>query len=410
MNPGIFNILIVLFGLIFFFNDALPFGLTLGLIFSPIFFLYALKWHQGKSILVFGLFLLFLNGIHQFVNANIQYQFISSVVLMSVFVTSLTFWIIASNNKIGIHHFKKLTLLNAIGVFLAYILFFIPELKSILWYEVPFTLNYDSSIPRLKLFTLEASHYSLIIMPLFLYYFTQIIKKYNFNNTLLFLSLLIALAISFSLGVILIIAIAISGFLIIHLKQILSYKFSRKIILFSLLALALILIFLYIFYPNNPLYFRIGNLFIGDDTSGRGRTYEAFDIAWKLLNHKHHNKWIGIGLGQFKEDGRQLLIQYYHYMKVPEVVRLPNALAETLVTFGIFGLVGKIGLQIFLFFKTKVYNNVFQLLLFIAIFVYQFTGSYLFNLTEYFIWILAFTPLFKSLNNSVYFDNTISKI
>ncbi|MBC7536218.1 MAG: hypothetical protein H7258_11050, partial [Ferruginibacter sp.] len=48
----------------------------------------------------------------------------------------------------------------------------------------------------------------------------------------------------------------------------------------------------------------------------------------------------------------------------------------------------------FLFFYTKVWTNYFRLLLFIFIFIYQFTGSFVTNIAEYVIWILAFTNVF----------------
>ena len=73
---------------------------------------------------------------------------------------------------------------------------------------------------------------------------------------------------------------------------------------------------------------------------------------------------------------------------------IPNAAAETLAIFGWTGLVLRILVEIFLFFYTRVWTNYYRLLLFLFVFIYQFTGSFITNIAEYVIWILAFTNVF----------------
>jgi len=51
-------------------------------------------------------------------------------------------------------------------------------------------------------------------------------------------------------------------------------------------------------------------------------------------------------------------------------------------------------IEIALFFHTKVWRNYYRLLLFFFVFIYQFTGSFITNVAEYVIWILAFTNIF----------------
>ncbi|MGZ5242366.1 MAG: hypothetical protein ACXWW0_00725 [Bacteroidia bacterium] len=79
---------------------------------------------------------------------------------------------------------------------------------------------------------------------------------------------------------------------------------------------------------------------------------------------------------------------------MPIAVRIPNAAAETIIYFGYIGFAIRIGLQLFLFIKTKVYRHPFRLWLFLFVFIYQFTGSYITNFAEYLIWMLAFSSLF----------------
>src|SRR5690606_31566754 len=127
-----------------------------------------------------------------------------------------------------------------------------------------------------------------------------------------------------------------------------------------------------------------------------GRTYEAFIIADHVAALK--SKLWGIGPAQLKFIARDSIVQYYHYMKIPEVIRIPNASAESIVWYGYVGFALRILLQLFLFVKTKVWQNPFRLWLFLFVFIYQFTGSYITNSYEYLLWILVFLPLFKDMD------------
>jgi hypothetical protein len=112
----------------------------------------------------------------------------------------------------------------------------------------------------------------------------------------------------------------------------------------------------------------------------------------------------GIGLGQFKLIGRDVLLYYYKYHTIPAIVRLPNALAETLVAFGVLGAFIRIFIQIYWALKRRIVNNLFQTSLFISLFIYQFTGGFLFNSFEYYYWVLVFLPLFKRFDKQQFFN------
>lgn len=145
-------------------------------------------------------------------------------------------------------------------------------------------------------------------------------------------------------------------------------------------------------FPDNALFVRIGNIFSGQDVSGKGRTFDAFYLASKILEKKSH-VW-GIGLGQLKVAGANIIRSFYSYDYNFNIITIPNAVAETWVIFGWAGLFIRIGMEIFLFIRTKVWTNYYRLLLFLFIFIYQFTGSYITNLAEYTIWVFAFTNVF----------------
>ena len=76
------------------------------------------------------------------------------------------------------------------------------------------------------------------------------------------------------------------------------------------------------------------------------------------------------------------------------MVVIPNAVGDTLAAFGIFGIALRLVLQIVFFFQNQgAYSNYYRLALFLFIFIYQFTGSFITNIAEYVIlrsW--PFTP------------------
>ena len=148
-------------------------------------------------------------------------------------------------------------------------------------------------------------------------------------------------------------------------------------------------ILLLIVYPNNPIYVRILNIFTGNDSSAQGRTSEAFHIAYMVAEIK--SILFGAGPGQIKTVGREIILNYYHYNPDEfDALRIPNTVGETFAYFGIVGIILRFVAIFWLFVKTRVSSNSFRLMLFIFVFIYQFTGSFFTNIAELAIWALAF--------------------
>ena len=105
-------------------------------------------------------------------------------------------------------------------------------------------------------------------------------------------------------------------------------------------------------------------------------------------------------------EGLELWREFYDYNFSISEVAIPCAVAETFAVFGFMGVCYKIRIgDVFLFFRTKVYTNYYRLAIFIFIFIYQFTGSYIMNIAEYAIWIMAFHPgLFDEFSKKEYFE------
>jgi len=139
------------------------------------------------------------------------------------------------------------------------------------------------------------------------------------------------------------------------------------------------------------------NIFTGNDTSSEGRIETAFRVAIDLIDFK--KAYMGVGPGQVKELYNDLLTTYYKLdLKSPIDYRIPNSIAEMLATYGFYGLILKLGLEIYFFIRLRIYQNLYSLSLFIFIFIYQFTGSFTVNIAELGIWAIVFQSRFTNFN------------
>jgi hypothetical protein len=310
----------------------------------------------------------------------------SFILLQTVAIFTInTYYVIKEEGDLAAT-FKVLSSFNMVLLGISILFLFIPLLKPWLWYQMSMSEGLPV-IPRLKMLTYEASYYSLIIVPLFAYYF---LKKTLLSGKvgILLLTLGLSMILSLSFGVLIALMISFIFLYFFNLNELgrkinLNYLSAGFIIVIVGIAAA------YWLYPHNIVFDRLRNIYSGKDTSAKGRTSDSFVLAWNIAKMK--SLYFGIGLGQLKLIGRDFIIQFYNYNNIPSVIRIPNAVAETLNIYGITGIVLRFGIITYLFFKTKVWNNYYRLMLFIFVFIYQFTGSFLFNVVEYVIWVLSFS-------------------
>src|SRR5690606_2869710 len=104
---------------------------------------------------------------------SLRDYFQSLTVLLSIllFINVAVYYIKTQSHQLD-SLFRGLLILNAFFALISLPLLFIPELKSSVWYIMSISEDIEA-IPRLKLFTPEASHYSLIISPIFIYFFIR---------------------------------------------------------------------------------------------------------------------------------------------------------------------------------------------------------------------------------------------
>lgn len=389
----------------FFFNSIfLPEGMLYTAILTPVFLWWLYKKKAFRYLGLFFLFTIPFIPLHLYVGVNQFYYIRSYLLLFSSIVFALSFRISLNERKDLPFIFEAIILLNSALVLIALCLLPVPEVKKVFWYLKEISPG-TGPVPRLKLFTYEASYYSLLLVPVALYFYLRLLLLNNKHPAVTFILVTLPLLLSFSLGVLTGLALT---FICLAARYFHTF-FHKKAVVNLLLAVIVILIvtnlFLLIYFPENPLFVRIANIFSEKDTSFRGRTYEAFILAWKIASQK--SILFGCGPGQAKLVGIEVFKTYYGYL--PPVVRIPNTLADTMATYGLAGLSIRLFLSVYLFFKTKVQSNYYCLALYIFIFIYQFTGSFMTNIVEYVIWVLAFTPIFREFDTTKVMDAVIQK-
>lgn len=393
------------FAFIYFFINslALPFGLTYTALLAPLFYIWVLLVRKKEILWPFIIILLPFVLIHfTLVGPGIKTYSLSllNLLLVYIFCQAVHTFLLVCNDVEKI--FRKILLINFALCLIAIPLYFTPYF-SIFWDEQDITEGVGT-LRRLRLFTYEPSYYGLLFVPVFFFFLLQYFFRQNkIRGSLLLLMLLLPFMLSFSIGVMAAIVIAFIFTWIIYFKRLTSRKRIANAIITTTVAVTSILFTLLLVFRHNPIFIRIGNIFGGKDSSGKGRTLDAFVLATRMLSEK--NEYWGIGLGQVKIIGEDIISSYYLY-NMDFTATIPNAVAETLAVFGWVGLLLRIVVELFLFFYTRVWANYYRLLLFFFVFIYQFTGSFITNVAEYVIWILAFTNVFQQFDVEKNSDTT----
>jgi hypothetical protein len=381
------------FAFIYFFVNslALPFGLTYTTLLAHLFYIWVLLIRKKEVLLPFMAFLVPFCIIHvAFTGVEEQPYMLSllNLVMVYIFCQAVYTFLLVCNDAEKI--FRVILVVNFIACLIAIPLYFTPYF-FILWDEQEITEGVGK-LRRLKLLTYEPSYYALLFTPFFFYFFLQYLFNQNKTRGVWLLPmLLLPYLLSFSIGVMAVIVLALFFTLVIYFKRLVRRKRILNALINAGILFISTMLVLVIFFRTNPIFIRIGNVFRGKDTSGKGRTIDSFVLAGKMLEEK--NEYWGIGLGQVKLLGEGIIRDYYLYNK-DFIATIPNAAAETLAIFGWVGLSMRISIELFFFFYTRVWTNYYRLLLFLFVFIYQFTGSFITNVAEYVIWILAFTNVF----------------
>lgn len=377
--------------LYFFFNGfLLPSGLLYTTILTPVFILWLYRYPSFHYISLFFLVSFPFLVVHFIQGVDILVYLKSWLLMFSVFVFCLAFFqFLLVCGSLG-YLFKQLAIINILMVCLAILLFFIVPLRGLVWYSNIITIG-SGEVYRLKLFTYEASYYSLLLIPIAFYYYLKMMNPSFPNKRFIFLIITLPLLLSFSFGVLAGLLLALVLLFLSDLRLLSLHPRMSYYLLIAILILLSLSFIMIQFFPDNIIFTRIANIFKGRDTSMSGRTFDSIYLGWKLAAEK--SIFFGAGSGQIKVNGLALFNEYYVNRYSPEQLVIPNSMGDILAQYGLLGVLLKLGAEIWLFFKTRVYQNLYRLGLFLFVFLYQFTGSFVTNIAEYVIWILAFSPL-----------------
>ncbi len=376
---------------VFFLNSAgMPYGLLLTTIFTPLFYLWIIRRTGVEPIIPFILLLCPFIIAHLILGVDAPTYFVSLLNITCIYIFCLAFYLFLRSGADIEYLFTRLLLINFFLCLLAIPFYFTP-LYNIFWIEQTLTEGI-ANFKRLRMFTYEASYYSTLLVPLIFFFIAQIMLRLNkLPVAQLLLLLLLPLFMSFSLGVISAIIFSLAVTYLIWFKRLTRKKRVFDFVVAGLTVFTIAIFFLFFLVPDNTLFVRIEKILSGHDSSAKGRTFEAFLLADKINAMK--SQLFGIGFGQVKKIGAETIRNFYQYGD-DYAITIPNATAETIAIMGWLGFAIRLFIEFALFIHTKVFTNYYRLFLFLFIFLYQFTGSFITNLAEYLIWILAFTNAF----------------
>jgi len=381
-----------LLAMVFFFLNSvgLPYGLQYTTLLTPIFYVWIIRKTGREPVLPFLLALMPFIIIHQVNGVDLSSYLVSLLNIICIYVFCVAFHLFLRSGVDMERLLTRLLYINFVLCLIAIPFYFTP-VSDIFWIQQFLTAGIRD-FKRLKMFTYEASYYSTLMVPLIFFFVSQMILRINkIRVSTLAVLLLVPLFMSFSLGVISALVIAMAFTYLLYFRRLTRKRRVFDFIVAGLTLLITATFVAFIFFPDNTLFVRISNIFSGHDSSARGRTFEAFELADKVNALK--SRLFGIGFGQVKKVGAETIRQFYNYP--PDyVITIPNASAETIAILGWVGFGVRIFVELALFIYTRVWTNYYRLFLFMFIFLYQFTGSFITNLAEYVIWIMAFTDVF----------------
>jgi hypothetical protein len=358
-------------------------------ILAPVFLYWNLNPKTIKKLLLFLAVALPFVVVHLINGVELLYYFRSFALALSICIFLLAFQRFLYECRTLRTLYRVIILVNIVMVGIALISLAIPSWTQRFWYTNAVTGKIITT--RLKMLTYEPSYYSTLLAPIALYYYLKmmILKLPDPKKTAILVTLPLLLSLSF--GVIIGVAIALGLTLFFGARVFFVNKNLAVQIFFGSFAALLLIGLAFLLFPDNVFILRLKNVFAGSDTSFNGRTSDSFYLAWSIAKTK--SIWFGCGLGQTKVIGLDIFRNFYHFSGFTvDSVGIPNAAGDTLATLGLFGVIIRFGLQVIFFFKTRVAANYYRLSLFLFIFLYQFTGSFIMNTAEYVVWILAFSP------------------
>lgn len=357
---------------------------------SIFYFFKVLNSKSFFTLIGFILLLSMFSVIHFYNGVHTESYINSSLIYILVAYTTLAVRQYLLNNPIKFDQFyREMVKYNFILFTVGLILFYF-EIPSKIF--VVYSYGGDE-LPRMRGLMYEPSYYAFFLTPWIAYaLFKNIQRKGSKSELTYFIFLIIPFVSTASIGVLS--ALLLSLIIVGALRSISYLKLNRKIVFFTT-TFVFILTILILSYPQAILS-RAGSILSGEDGSANQRTIQSLDVSYQIMKEK--STLFGIGSGQIKITGKDIFNNYFNYQEY-NVPRIPNAVGETMTTFGFVGLAIRLIIELFIFVRFKVYNNNYLLTVFLFLFIYQFTGSFITSTIEYVFWALITTPVFREFNS-----------
>ena len=380
----------VLLGCLYFSLNTLAFphgisGLLLfGMVAAPYIFLISNKYRL--ALLTF-----FALGAGQIIVGVHPVFYVRSTLLFFGFLAIFFLFVRFIQAETNMHRWMIFFGWFNLGMLAVYLALRFTPFQDLAWWT--FFLSYSvGSYTRLKGFTYEPSYYAFMLVPFILYLINLLLTKpFRFIYLVILIGLLAGVAFAFSLGVLMGLALSIGMAVVYFLATPWFYKKNRWLIAAALGFALLGGMLVAVAFPESALVVRLHDLVAGKDISANSRLYDSFRLSFRLLDGS--SIWFGLGPGQLKWKSYLEIKNYYHYFYMDVwSPAMPNTTTDWLCSFGILGLGIKLVLEVYYFLKMRVFTNFFRLSCFLFMFIYQFTGGFLFSIPELVLWALAFTP------------------
>ena len=187
----------------FFFNGfLLPEGLLYTTLLTPVMLYFLYKNKNISPSPAWILLLLIPVPFQLFIGVDMQSYFVSSMLVLSAAIFLYSVAVVLRKYGPGIPDlFKSVLVVNTLFTGIALLIFPFTPIRDWLWYSVPVSAGVET-IPRLKLFTYEASYYALIMAPVFLFYLFRVMFGKEKHSLIVAMACIVPLVLSLSFGVI----------------------------------------------------------------------------------------------------------------------------------------------------------------------------------------------------------------
>lgn len=377
------------FSLLFNLNTlGLPFGVMWTNVLSPLMLIHIFLKRQFTYVIIsflciLGYVLLQYNSMQI---PKFQDFLLGTIYFFTSILVAIYFYIYFNDDKTK-HDDTLISIIkgNIVLTFIALILYIVPFFKDIFWH-VSKNINSFGEV-RLQLFFYEPSHLSFVFS-FFLSYLLLNVLFFPEKKYLKFLIFtLISIYLTKSLGTMATMVISIIiGFMIFFIPLIrIFYKKIALITIISIIVIPLV---------SESLISRIDKFTDGKDNSGNVRLIYATSSAYDMI--EKYNYLFGVGFGQTKVYVKEFTSKIHGY----GTDNLPNSFASTLATVGIIGISLKFFFLFFLFFKKRIYSNIFKLISFFYLLLYGFVGGWMLNVYEFIFLAIIFSNSFSEFDKN----------